>query len=119
MRRWLAWVPAASVAVTISYVSHQPDLPEVPGGPPDWLLHMVAFGGLCAAVAFGASEGWRPALRLPRRTPWFVVATTLYGVVDELHQSMIAGRDASALDVLADGLGAVLVALAIAWCWSR
>ena len=37
-----------------------------------------------------------------------IAATVLYGVVDELHQATVPGRDASSLDLLADALGAVL-----------
>lgn len=38
-----------------------------------------------------------------------------YGIIDELHQSMVPGRDASAGDVLADALGAFMGSLAASY----
>ena len=32
----------------------------------------------------------------------------LYGLTDEIHQAFVPGRDASALDVMADGTGAMI-----------
>jgi len=40
-----------------------------------------------------------------------VAIGTLYGLSDEVHQSFVPGRDASALDVVADGAGTLLGAL--------
>jgi len=42
-----------------------------------------------------------------------VIFSTLYGMSDEWHQSFVPGRDASAWDVLADTLGALIVSLAL------
>ncbi len=37
-----------------------------------------------------------------------VVATTVYGVSDEWHQSFVAGRNADVADVVADLAGSVI-----------
>lgn len=46
------------------------------------------------------------------------VSTTLYGISDEYHQSFVPGRDVSALDALADGVGGFLAAQMLFW-WDR
>jgi VanZ family protein len=49
-----------------------------------------------------------------------VPVTILYGVLDEVHQMFVPGRDASVYDLVADGLGAILyVILLRAWMWYR
>ena len=72
-------------------------------------LHAPAFGVLAAL--------W--ILSLPRRGDWprlslaeraLVVALTLgYGIVDELHQASVPGRDLSVLDLTTDAVAAVCV----------
>ena len=46
-----------------------------------------------------------------------VAVAVLYGVTDEYHQTFVEGRDASGLDLLADGLGA-LFAAALWFVWT-
>ena len=69
--------------------------------------HIIAFGGLAA--------GWWLALtRAPLATPqpgrgWVACALAVgYGVVDELHQSMVPGRVCSVADLMSDASGAGL-----------
>ena len=88
-------------------LSHQPTLPA----PmlflhQDKLIHATAY----AVMAFLA---WRVFLNTNQ--PRFMVALisiifcSLYGVLDELHQSFIDGRDADVWDWLADTLGATIM----------
>ena len=37
-----------------------------------------------------------------------IAITVVYGILDELHQSFVPGRNSSAYDVIADAIGAVL-----------
>jgi len=75
------------------------------------LAHAPLFGILTllvAAVVLRERDGGWPRPRRGRIA--LVLAFTLsYGVFDELHQSRIPGRDASALDVLTDTVSAALV----------
>lgn len=51
---------------------------------------------------------------------WMVVATlcaSVFGMTDEYHQSFVAGRSASLVDVMVDSLAA-LVAAVLFWLWS-
>lgn len=115
--RALRWLPATAVAGTIVWLSHRPELPELPGGPPDWILHGVAYGLLTVAIAYGDSDGFRAKLRIADRTPWFAAAAILFGILDELHQRTIPGRDPSSGDVAADAAGALMATVAVAVWW--
>jgi VanZ family protein len=78
---------------TIFFLSNQPgDALQVklfPGA--DKVSHMLAYGILAATVIFG----FAPEVRARRRVLVLVVSlgvTTLYGVLDEYHQSFIPLR---------------------------
>ncbi|GAB4338725.1 MAG: hypothetical protein Kow0089_10920 [Desulfobulbaceae bacterium] len=110
---WIRVVPAVLIMGTIFFLSHQPgdelQLPQVPGV--DKVAHLVAYGALGAAVLFAAGE--RKRYRPGAAACVTVCFCILYGVSDEVHQSFVPGRDASLADLVADTLGASL--LAAAW----
>tara|TARA_B100001057_G_scaffold212656_1_gene212959 strand:- start:130 stop:507 length:378 start_codon:yes stop_codon:yes gene_type:complete len=73
----------------------------------DKLLHIIEyfiFGTLLFFVFFSSSK-----------TPDVIclILGILYSLIDELYQSTVIGRDASALDVLADIIGLILSILFI------
>lgn len=73
-------------------------------------MHVVAYGCLAASVWLAWSA--RPACRrqaFRSRGVWLL--TTLYGVVDELHQSYVPGRVCSLADLASDALGAALAVI--------
>ena len=114
----LHWIPALITAAVLAWLSHQPVLPPVPGAPPDWLLHGLAYGFLALTCIWGTTRGLKPELR--RRGPLllaFLLASG-YGITDEWHQSFV-GRDATVSDWLADTVGAGIAALAVLLAWRR
>jgi len=112
-------VPMAVVMGTIFFLSHQPaeqlPLPQLPGI--DKLAHFVAYAVLAATVL----HAWGPERRR-RRPARTVVLTSLwsifYGISDELHQSLVPGRQPDLVDLLADGAGVVFTC-ALWWWWRR
>ena len=81
----------------------------------DLLAHAFVYGVLCLLLA----RSFVP----PRVTTWkwvlvLTILVTAYGVTDEYHQSYVPGRDTSVWDILADGTGGFLVAVALFW-WGR
>jgi VanZ family protein len=48
---------------------------------------------------------------------WAVLCGVLWGILDEVHQLFVSGREASLWDALADATGVIVVA-AVAWWWS-
>ncbi len=78
---------------------------------------MVVYGVLAATILYG----FEVPLKKARTSVLFLVTVTiciLYGLGDEFHQSFIPGRFASAADLVADALGAV-VACAAWFFWKR
>lgn len=78
---------------------------------------MVVYGVLAATILYG----FEVSLKKGRASVLFLVTVTiciLYGIGDEYHQSFIPGRFASAADLVADTLGAV-VACTAWFFWKR
>lgn len=105
MTRALLWLPFVVGCAAIWMVSGMGD-PPVPDALSfelsDKLLHAAAYAGLAVLATIGARTP------VPGRM-WALAAglATLYGVVDELHQSFVPGRSPSLGDVIADGVGAM------------
>ena len=104
MNRILRWLPALGWAVLIAGLSHRPQLPAPPLAFEglDKLAHGIAFGALAWLIAFGAGAS------TGRAVAWCVVGASLYGAIDEWHQSFIPPRQPDPLDWLADSAGALL-----------
>ena len=114
MRRTLAWSLPLGLAATITWLSHQPEYPlgiTLPYGL-DKVAHACAFGGLAWAVDF-ALRNQGQGLPLYQRHILVFLSVSLFGALDEWHQGFIPGRDGSALDWVADSLGAGLGLFAV------
>ena len=83
------------------------------GATRDTAGHLVLFGVL-GSLLLAAAWSWvkRPGslLRLVALT---ITIGTLYGALDEFHQSFVPGRSPTISDVLVDGVGAALGAISI------
>jgi len=119
LRTWAYWIPAAVTMAGIAFLSHQSDLPDVAGGPPDWLLHGIEFGVFAAACFYGATRGFDRRYRSTRAAILAVAMAIIYGALDELHQGFVPGRDVSVRDWVSDSVGALLVVSALVLTWSR
>lgn len=76
------------------------------------LRHAPAFGLLGVLFLRAMSRTGERLAADGRRVAWALVAVVAYGCIDEWHQYFVAGRDASAFDVLTDLAGGwVLVSL--------
>ena len=115
-KRWLYWVPVVGYAALIFFFSSLPnptrDLPSVFGDFNDKLVHVVEYGIfgilLYRALRWGAGPRWASHA-------WWIaiIGAMAYGVTDEIHQSFVPPREADALDVVADTVGAM--ALTTIW----
>jgi VanZ family protein len=111
-RRYLFRALTAGWMVLIYVLSSQPSLPTpelFPGE--DLLAHIVFYAVLGGFLA----RSLAPPRVATKRILLLTILVTAYGVLDEYHQSFVPGRDASAWDMLADGLGGFLAALVLFW----
>ena len=117
--RILSWLPPLAWGALIFFLSSgQSSLGGIDlgdfGGLITNLAHPFAFGILALLVipVFGRTTGPH-GLRWTRMSPqnavWIVALVALYGLTDEIHQSVVEGRDASLLDWLSDFVGAYFV----------
>ena len=108
------WGPVVLWMTLIFVVSAQPTLPAVEDRLLDLVIkkggHMAAYGVLAgliwSAVKPVSGKGWLAAV------VWLMAV--LYAGSDELHQLFVPGRHGSLVDVMIDGLGA-LIAVIVLW----
>lgn len=108
--QFLKVVPMLFIMGTIFFLSHQPannvaliDFPHL-----DKLAHVLMYGVLGASVIFSFKTETR--ISKPMQICLSVIlACTIYGLLDEFHQSYIPGRDVSGWDLVADFFGGFLV----------
>lgn len=114
----VCWLPALLTAAVIFYLSHQPDLADVPSPIPDWGLHLIEYGFFTLTLLFATTRGFDAGSRSRDRVAAAVVIASLYGVSDEFHQSFV-GRDPALHDWVADTVGALLAAAVLMLVWRR
>lgn len=103
----LHWIPALVTIGLIVFLSHQNRLPGAGLGL-NPLLHLIEYAFLTLTLVWGRSAGLRRKIRT-RQLVWLGILGTLFAVTDEIHQSFVPSRDASAGDLLADLAGITLV----------
>lgn len=117
--RFFRYLAAPAVALALWLLSSRSTLPMPQGVPGmDKAAHFIAYAALAAALALWPKTAtWRLH---PLCTAFIVIAiASVYGGVDEVHQSFVPGRDASVYDWLADTLGAGTGAGSFAWWVKR
>lgn len=101
----LKWLPALLIFMISFYLSSQPIIQKMPSFPfADKIVHFICFGGLAFWVAFGCNltGNSKKEIILP------TIIVSLYGVIDEIHQSFTPGRSSTVSDWIADTLGGLL-----------
>jgi VanZ family protein len=104
-RRLLHWLPALLYMGLIFFASSQSNLSSPYEFPEsDKLLHVLLYAPLGFLICYALSRS------APNTNLIFVGAflASLYGLTDEVHQYFVPGRTASPLDLLADGIGAII-----------
>ncbi|GHU73138.1 hypothetical protein FACS189450_12340 [Spirochaetia bacterium] len=100
--------PAVLVVAGIWFLSSQSTLPQPKGILGfDKFQHLLAYFVLaCAAGLWFPRQKW---LRSGAAILLLIAAiSSAYGIIDEIHQSFIPGRDCNVWDWLADTIGAFL-----------
>jgi VanZ family protein len=111
LKKLIRKLPAPVIAALIWILSSQSVLPRPPGIPAfDKAVHLVAYAVLAVALSL-----WFPRGKRGRLGAFILTAciAAVYGIVDEIHQYFVPGRDCSLWDWIADALGAVAGAGAV------
>jgi VanZ family protein len=108
LRKIMPKLPALLIVAVIWFLSSKSTLP-VPKGILgfDKFQHLLAY----LALAFSVVPWFSPEQRRNHRLRTFlliVLIASLYGMIDEVHQFFVPGRDCNVWDWIADTLGAIL-----------
>ena len=106
----LRWIPAVFIGCCSWYLSSKPNVPMPDFNFSDKLVHLVyfaAFAFFTALAFFGIKapenkDAWVKRIFLP------ALVISLYGIIDEIHQSFVPGRSPSFFDWCADTIGAIM-----------
>ncbi len=113
--RWGAWAPAVAWMGIIFYLSSQPQVLPLPSPLVDLLVkkasHMIGYGVLAWLYYLGLSV--EREVTSEEAIPWAWGMALFYAATDEFHQGFVPGRHSSPLDVIIDGIGAILALLLI------
>ncbi|MDR0539463.1 MAG: VanZ family protein [Spirochaetaceae bacterium] len=97
-------IPGPVILLTSIYLSSRSVITVPVVDVSDKVIHFICFAGLAGAWCWWWNpSGWRA--RGFRNALVTFFAVSVYGALDELHQSFVPGREVSALDWLADTLG--------------
>lgn len=87
---------------------------EIPISHSDKLIHLICFSGLAGAWTFWFSgKNWRN--HSIRNFIICIAIVVIYGIIDEIHQNFVPGRESSVFDWFADVIGAVIGTIAGRW----
>ena len=92
-------------------MSSLPTVPSLESVPfKDKGVHFVEYGTLAFLLSHAIRGTW-PNRSLQFVAFYGVIGTVLWGLLDEIHQAYVPGRNSDPIDVLADTAGASLATL--------
>lgn len=111
----LKWIPAIFIFSCSWYLSSQEHIDGLPSfWNADKVVHCLCFAGLSFWVTFacfGMFEKDSPKTSSKLFLILSISIVSVYGIIDEIHQSFTPGRESSVLDWCADTIGAILGAI--------
>ncbi len=104
MMRFIRWLPAFFIICCSWYISSQSIVPMPSFNYADKAIHFVCYAGLAFWMAFA----YKSKHLIPKDIGIPIILTSVYGIIDEIHQSFVPGRSCSVFDWIADTTGAFL-----------
>ncbi len=116
-----AWLPAAVWMGIIFYLSSQSQVLPLPSPLLDLVVkkssHMIGYGLLAWFYYLGLAVG--SDIALEEALPWAWGMALFYAATDEFHQGFVPGRHSAPLDVIIDGVGALIGIILVKWISQR
>ncbi len=105
-------IPMVCIMGIIFCLSHQPgDTLELPDYPQiDKIAHMVIFGFLAVSAIFAFSSNYKKTYPF-RVAIYATLFCVFYGITDEIHQIFVPNRFSSISDIVADGIGGLVISI--------
>ncbi len=95
------------IYMALIWIFSSRELPDLAGIFPEWLRHSLEFG-LLTFLWFRLLSRVEPSYGRLGLVIFSVSLAILYGVVDEIHQGFVPGRDLSFNDMFFDAAGALV-----------
>ena len=111
------WQFFMTVIFMLSSISQQ-NMPGFVEKFSDKFLHFVVFGVL-AVLIWHSIINSRINYLHQKAAAAAIIFTSVYGIIDELHQILVPGRICSTMDWLADTLGALFFVVIINYFWRK
>lgn len=118
--KWLSFLPALLWAGLIFWLSSQSFLPKLETPWTEFLwkktAHFLIYGGLYFWLWWGKNFSQPKIIKSAKTNLVFLMIILIYASSDELHQSFVAFRHPSGIDVGIDMLGAISCSF---WFWQQ
>ena len=104
------WLPVVAYASLIFYLSSLPGIPEpiLKVTKETFILHMIEYA-ILSILLFRAFVNSNKTMLKNKAIFLAIFIATLYGITDEFHQFFVPGRICSHIDIIANGLGSIIV----------
>ena len=114
MHRLSHWFPAMVQMAAIFTLSSIPKLPSLPGGLTGYTGHFIGYAILGAVAVRGFAKARWSGVTAAAGWKAFALAS-VYGITDELHQTLVPGRTSTFSDWCADAIGAAVGVALVFW----
>lgn len=116
LQRVVAVIPIATLSAFIYYMSSIPanELPDFTQSVSDKLLHVAAFFVYGLSSQFAVLGNFRTWSNNKIRVIALLIGAS-YGLLDEVHQMVVPGRNSTYTDWIADVLGLLLALMFTRW----
>ena len=110
----IRWIPSLFIGCCSWILSSKSKVPMPDFKSSDKVVHLICFAGFSFFTAFAFFGLSKPGVKKWDKAKRILLPSlfvSIYGIIDEIHQSFVPGRSCSFFDWCADTLGAVIGAV--------
>jgi len=104
------WLPVYVYAGLIFYFSSLPEIPELilKITKETFILHIIEYA-ILSILLLRAFINSKNIIFREKAIYLAIIITILYGITDEIHQHFVPGRTFSLFDIIANGIGSIVI----------